>query len=408
MTILFPNIQRICYISFAIVAILALPLSSNPKSSIPLQSPKPQVSAQPDQFAWSADLHDHGLAPGKDTLHRSPEFAMYSTVFFLDEKTVVATFVTRHEVTGLQRRNDPNLVTPFKLHLIVFDAATGKVMNALEEISNGPDVGVFGRSDGNILLVAFDRVLVISHDNDVVTDIPLPAPPFEGSTLQRYRISPSGNTVILQYLVHEEKECITVHTDSGTPILEKCEFTPDSAISDKQVVVTRFATKGGRTPEVWIRNFDQQFQLLCHATTGCGSSSFVNNEMLLMFNHGEIHLMKATGETVVRQTIDTFAGFGVFSPRPIRSSGNSQRFGLLEAVIPVSGPINLMDAIPGNLQIYDVAQRQWIFALQNKDGLLKPDLSFALSPSGNLLALVVDGVLRVYTLPPAGPATATH
>jgi hypothetical protein len=390
------------------VAISTPSVSSETKTFATPDPQKAPVSVQPEQFAWTSDLHALGLAPGKDTLHVLAEYSMYGALFFLDDSTLAATFVTRENMPGLQRRSDVNHATPFKLHSILFDAASGRIIKKLEWGTLSPDIGIAGRSDGNILIVSYDRLLVVSRDDDTIADIAMPAPPIEDSTLQRYRISPSGKTVVMQYGVHGEKECITVHTDTGELKREKCEFTPDSAISDNQVVVTRYETKGGRTPEVWIRNFDQDFHLLCHAVTGCGSSSFVNNDMLLMFHRGEIHLLRTTGETVVRQTIDTFAGFGLFFPHPIRSSGNGQRFGVLEAVIPITGPINLMDAIPGSLQIYDVAERQWVFALQNTNALMKRDLSFVLSPKGIMLATVIDGVVRVYTLPPAASANATH
>jgi hypothetical protein len=373
------------------------------------------VSAKPDQFIWSASLHKFGLTPGKDTLHHLPEYARYGALFFLDDKTLVATFVIKQEVPGLQRRNDPNLVTPYKLHAILFDAASGKVIKELGWGSMGPDVGFAGRSDGNLLIISYDRVVVVSRENEFLMDIKLPAPSIDNDALQRYRISPTGNTVVIQYGNQITTECVTVHTLAGTSSLDRCEMTADSAVSDNGMAVSRFYGKGGPGPEVWIRNFDEPFQLLCHAPSGCGSLSFVNNETLLMYNRSEISLTKATGETLFHQKLDTFAGYGFFDPRPIRSSANGRRFGVLVANGQANMPILMsglyvinIDAPASRLQVYDTAAHAWVFVLQNKDGLLKFDLCFAFSPSGELMALVINGVLRVYALPPAGSADVPH
>lgn len=385
--------------------------------TIPRPAPEPQktqATAQVDEFIWSADLHDHGLATGKDALQRLPEFSKFSAVFFLDEKTVVTSFLTRQELPGLQRRNDPNLVTPYKLHAVLFDAATGHILSKLEWNATGVNVGVFARSDGNLLVGSLDRITVFTRDNKVVTSISLPASSLDDAYLARYRVSPTGNTVLIQYRNQTETECITARTDMGNAKLEKCGLTMDSAISDKGFVETRFPKSGG-TPEVWIQDFGEPWRMLCRSSAGCGFATFVNDEKLLMYDRGVVRLIKTTGETLFHQEIGSVSFFGFFVPRPIRSSSNGERFGVLAANGSNDGPFiiggNLvvnMDINPDHLQVYDVTTHKWVFALKNKKNFMKPDVNFALSSAGNFLAIEMEGLIRVYSLPPAAAADTGH
>jgi hypothetical protein len=337
------------------------------------------------------------------------ELAGFGSVFFIGDDTVVCTFITSETVPGLQRRDDPNLVLPFKLHAVLLDAATGKMRKTLDWGSDDVNVGLFGRTDGTFVLFAEAEVTVFSRDGEVLDEVRGPAASPVGVALKTIRVSPSGSTLAITYSGASDFDCDWIDTKAKAWVRKKCGITDDVAIADGFLAMRRIATIGVPIPGVWIRDLSEDWHVLCQLLAGCDSPEFIDNQNLLLYNRRELREVSLTGKVPVHLEINTYGDWGIASSRPIRSSMDGHRFGVLitessstrDRVIGAA-----KDAVPLRLAVYDIPSHQWVYGVENKKKMIKRDSLFALSNSGSGIALLSGGIVRYYSASPPASAPA--
>ena len=122
------------------------------------------VQASSDGTDWQVDLHLLGYPAGNPELQWRRGLDQFSTVDFVSDRVVVATFVTQEPVAEVQRRDDPNRVRPYRLHAIFLEVATHKILNRLDWPIDNPNAGIFPRYDGSFLFFSTDRIVLYSAD----------------------------------------------------------------------------------------------------------------------------------------------------------------------------------------------------------------------------------------------------
>nr|HEV7953149.1 hypothetical protein [Candidatus Acidoferrales bacterium] len=391
-----------------------LPLALMLMGSFTIVSPiseaqKSKVSAVADAPVWSVALQDFGYKGEIPGSKRMTELAGFGSVFFIGDDTVVCTFITSETVPGLQRRDDPNLVLPFKLHAVLLDATTGKMRKTLDWGSDGVNVGLFPGANGTFVMFSEGMVAAFSSDGEELSEMRAPLENHANATLKNIRVSPSGATIAVIFGGASDFDCDWIDIKEQAWIRKKCGITEDVAIADGYLAMRRIATNGVPIPSVWVRDLSEDWHVLCQLLAGCDSPEFIDNQNLLLYNRRELRVVSLTGKVPVHLEINTYGDWGIASSRPIRSSMDSHRFGVLitESNSARDRAIGAQkDALPLRIAVYDIPSHQWIFGVENKKGLIRRDSLFALSNSGNGIALLSDGVVRYYSAAPPASTPA--
>jgi hypothetical protein len=374
-----------------------------------LDAQKPKVSAVADAPVWSVNLLEFGYNGEIPGSKRMAELTGFGSVFFVGDDTVVCTFLTSETVPGLQRRDDPNLILPFKLHAVLLDAATGKMRKTLDWGSGDVNIGLFGRTDGTFVMFSEEKATVFSRDGQVLDEVHRPSASPASATLKSIRVSPSGSTLAVTYSGASDFDCDWIDTNAKAWARKKCGIVDDVAIADGFLAMRRIATNGDPIPGVWVRDLNEDWHVLCQLLAGCDSPEFIDNQNLLLYNRRELRLVSLTGKVPVHLEINTYGDWGVASSRPIRSSMDGHRFGVLitesntarDRVIGAE-----KDAVPLRLAIYDIPSHQWVFGVENKKKMIRRDSLFALSNSGAGIAFLSGGFVRYYSAAPPASASA--
>jgi hypothetical protein len=394
--------RRICAVALVLAGASVL-------LSPALEAQKPKMSAVADAPVWSVNLQEFGYNGEIAGSKRMAELAGFGSVFFVGDDTIVCTFLTGETVPGLQRRDDPNLILPFKLHAILLDAATGKMRRTLDWGSDDVNVGLFGRTDGTFVLFSEEVVTVFSRDGEVLGEVRGPTASPVSARFKAIRVSPSGSTLAVTYTGASDFDCDWIDTKAEAWVRKKCGITEDMAISDGFLAMRRIATNGVPIPGVWIRNLSEDWHVLCQLLAGCDSPGFIDDQNLLLYNRRELRLVSVTGNVPVHLEINTYGDWGNASSRPIRSSMDGHRFGVLitESNSARDRAIGAQtDAVPLRIAVYDIRSHEWVYGVENRKKLIKRDSLFALSNSGNGIALLSGGFVRYYSAAPSASAPA--
>jgi len=150
---------------------------------------------------WSADLRPAigsaplGLVFGR---RREREGKPRTSLWFLDNNTIVATFVTREGANrSLSSRDssDPNL--PLRLRAIFLDAGTGKVTSTQAWPSESRIAGIVAANDGKFVTQTGTTLTLHSSDAKELKKLSLPPPPNEFVGWQSHS-SPTGKSVLFE------------------------------------------------------------------------------------------------------------------------------------------------------------------------------------------------------------------
>ncbi len=132
------------------------------------------------------------------------------------------------------------------------------------------------------------------------------------------------------------------------------------------------------------------------------SPLFVNDRTLVIEAGNEMAVVEVDGKVLFQVGLPKKRSFG----KPVRSSGG-ERFAIIEDRLRgLTNETLDMYAFPSNdrVVVYSIPDRRAIYAIKVKgESPWTPWVihrnQVALSTDGNLLALVADGILKVYRLP---------
>jgi hypothetical protein len=400
------------------------------------QKPKIKVvNASSDHPLWRVDLQSLGYPPNNPDLQRSRNFANFDTISFVAENIVAATFITREFVPDLQRRDDPNHLLPYRLHAIFFDATTGKVVHALDWPTETPSAGIFPRAAGGFVLLTSDRIVSYSDSWAQIKALPYSELTSPGTSVDGIAESPTNKSVVIQFLRGNTALCLIVRTDSLESSPTPCGTLDVFTASDNGIVAPEKLPgagpfrEGGRMQGAYVQygvtmpdapagtpvqvlSPDQASTIRTECNACVGMAQFINNDTMAIYAPTYVSLVDRTGKVGFTQHfyleykwIDEFG-------RPVRASADGQRFAIASNMPPdlvnkqhVLGLHMSTGDIPAefplDIEVYDLPAAQWIYTLQINADHFQKLWGFALSPSGQKLALDSGGVIYAFALPPS-------
>jgi len=363
--------------------------------------PKPQSQTAKGTVSpiWRLDLRSVGFTgfePKQETwgLHLRP-----NPLCFSDSKVLIATFITREEVTTLARRKRTAEPLPLRLHGIFMDADAGKVEATKEWPITRPRGGIIAAGDGKFAVVAPALIALHSPSLELVKDLKLSS--VQQSDLWDFHSSPSGKSIVAEYHT-PEAYFQWIDTNSLTPRPVSID-TVLFSISDNEVAVRHnpYVKPQGFLEEVLIRTGDDPWRTICYVPAGrvgnCGRPQFLSNDVLALLMPHRFSLLPRTGG-------DEFSKVSFpddeWLDRPFYPSSDGKRFAV--TVWKHEGGSAFFDvsshSVLKRIVVYDIPKRQEVYAFDAKSLNVKSASGVALSPDGSRLALLTEGVVQVYQL----------
>ena len=343
-------IRNICFLAFFVSTLLLSTTSFARQPRIKL------VHASSDHPLWRVNLQALGYPQNGADLQRRRGFANFDTISFVGDNTVATTFVTREVIPDLQRREDPNHIRPYRLHAIFLDALTGKVVHTLDWPMDDPNAGIFPRHDGGFLLVTAERMSSYSSEWKQLREVPFSDLHATTATLGGIAVSPSGNSLVIQFVAGNSALCLRVRTDSLDSAPVSCGVLEVFTVSDDKIITPeklpgahdqREGSPSGAyiqygvslpdaTPAISdrIQNPDQARadHAICNPCVGI--PQFINNDAMALYSPENISVVDRTGKVSFAQ--DFFAKEKWIDElgRPVRASANGQRFAIATNLSP--------------------------------------------------------------------------
>lgn len=375
---------------------LAAALVCSSLVATPTSGDKIKRSVPISATAWTVDLRKYGDTDPREFGQLARLWTFRTSELFLSTGELMATFETHDTVAGLQKRDDPHRQFPYNLHAVVFDSASGRMLRQASWGSERWFTGLIPRDDGSFAVFLGDRLDVYGADLTPRSEVKLPSIP-DADNILHFSASPSGRTMLIQY-TNAQHSCVWIRNDLPPQTEENCEAPPGSEVSDQELVMRTdpeissselaAGTEGGYDPdaEVRIKTFQGTWRILCRGQNfHCGIPYFISNDLIML---------KALDLVVVRSDQKT-----VFWVPRVSSCGTGVFFYASKAhlLAAPSCDHNRMTSA----DVYDLLTRKRVFQVKNEghDSFYRLG-GLAVSDDGRYLALLGEGILRAYALPP--------
>lgn len=357
---------------------------------------------------WTSDLRPAiggeplGLVPGRK---REWQAKPRTSLWFLDDGTIIATYVTRegsHPVLS-GRGSDPS--EPLRLRAIFLDADTGKVRSTQVWPSESRYAGIVATNEGTFVTERGTTLTLYSSDAKELGKLSLPPLPEDVGGWHAHP-SPTGNTILFStgdLIAPSAKPWIWVD-GKGFRIARSWKEVQSGPmeISDSAIAMTAcyywqyhcspvVAIRGLATEWKTIAAIEKQFQW--------GGVRFVNDDTLFL-SGAPWELLQTDGKVILKETAPFEGGTATVS-------AGGKRF-----VVPFfksKGGFAALDiGAHGELStisVYDAPfrERSYLLAVKGpkiKSASEKSVARLALSPDGSKLAILYDESVYVFQLPP--------
>ena len=391
-----------------VLAIYVIASSMAIAASLPiLAGQNVKKSSQPSDEAWAFDLGTQGYS-ASGVMLRS-EIPALRSVNFLDDHTIMATFIQRVVSGGLHRRDDPNRAAPFKLHAVFLDTA-GKFLRSQTWDSNASAIGLFPAGDGTYADFEGNVVYKYARDGAALGTLRIRSADAPGVGVWALAISPTGKTMLAQYRSEAGIRCEWIDTGTMTAEADACQIPASASITDDLVAAHEGRKNQTEPDKIYISKHGTDWKPICASenSEGCAAVSFVSENMLLAYSQARVELLQAEGNSVFRQDIDRQLEIAQPGELRVSSSKNGARVAMLlwrspNTVKPGQRPEAStaggaeIELSPRRIVVLDVASKKWIFSLDNK-GTLPESVDFAISPAGDALVMKTGPIVRFFRI----------
>ena len=386
-------------ISSAALFLLAHFLSS-PRVS-PVGTPSGAIAA-----SWSADLRPEiGNAPLGLVVGRGHETRLPPTtsLWFLDNNTIVATFVTHDERIALSNRDsDTNL--PLRLRAIFLDASNGRIMSTQAWPSDSRFAGIVAVNDGNFTTQRGVVLTLYSPDAKEVGRLTLP-PIQQDLWGWVAHPSPTGKSILFA--------TPNLTTTGQTPWIWVDATTLRIVRSWKEVQSGWFGISDDATamlactfplyhcdPNLAIRSLTTEWKTVAPIDRAQSSARFLNEDTIFLSGHPWKPL-RTDGSVILTENTPFEGDMAI-------PSANGQRF-----VVPFfqsKGGFAALDiGAHGELKtfsVYDAPFHKRSYKLDVKAPRIRETAKLALSPDGSKLVILYQESVYLFQLPP--PQSTEH
>jgi hypothetical protein len=352
---------------------------------------------------WRVDLRSvgfTGFAPKGEQwgLHLRP-----NPLCFADNNSLIATFVTREEVTTLARRDQPGETLPIRLHAVFLDTNAGRVRTTKEWSITRPRGGIVPGADGRFAVLTPATVALYSPSLELLKTFMLSSE--QQSHLWNIHVSSSGKSILVEYH-YPEATYQWLDSDSLQPQSALwSESLPVLSISDDREIAsfrdTYVKAKGINVFEAFIQPSNGVERTVCRTLAGpagnCGEPEFVSNEAVALWEPHSFSVVPKTGGGALLNAEfrdDEWLG------RPLYSSADGKRFAV--TVWAHKGGSAFFDtdyrSALKRIVVYDLPSRQVVYTLDAKQQKIRAASGVALSPDGSVMAVLTNGVVEFYDL----------
>jgi hypothetical protein len=380
------------------------------------------VQASSDEFIWRVDLRSLGYPASKPQLQWRRGLDQFSTVDFVSDRILAATFVTQEQVADVQRRDDQNRMRPYRLHAIFLDIDSGKILKTLDWPADDPSTGIFPRYDGSFLFFSAEHIVLYSADWEPLKELALPQLTSPHSNFAGISESPSGNVLAIRFHQERSTNCIQLLTATLDASEGPCTTPEVFTVSDDRTENARVGPlvehsaepfeidRSGRSnlpkPRLLIQVQGQPIRTFCNLCTG--RPEFLDNDFILVYSFWGFGVFNNFGVEKFSEKFELNGSWIDTGAKAVRSSANGDKFAVAfnESVLSNSvstrfgGSQGDMPAtFADRVQVYDLETERQVYDLKIIKKRVKEIWGLALSPSGEKLAIDSGGVIQLYALP---------
>jgi hypothetical protein len=395
-------------IFLAAVGILGLSSIAFAQASL-RQSSEPTPTK--DRPIIELDLHKFGYTSVKGDMLKAGQVESRE-IDFTDDRTLVWAWMTRDNSAPNVKLGDPYPPQTGHLHAVTIDVASGREKAIHEWPVYLEDVRYGVVRNGNFLLCTDNKVRLFSANFEVLRETQLPAAAHCTMRDSSNGGGVSSNRKFMVFSTSPEQASRFGILDTDT-----LEVVSTSS-GDKSIHVTdmsdhSFAGMCGKPSLVCISLKDGAWQTyrlagpsdLTPPPVG-GRAMFLNDDTLLIRTPNVLTVAKLEGLMLLQTNLPGNRSYET-GRAEISTGGN--RFAAMEnRRRGVENSFMDWGTFPSNdrILVYDIIERRAIFAVKVQGDSPFPLFnghtnanSFAVSPDGNQLAVVSDGVLKIYKLP---------
>ncbi len=332
-----------------------------------------------------------------------------TSLWFLDDGTVIATYVTREEsrpVVSGRSGSDPN--EPLRLRAIFLDADTGKIRSTQAWPSESRLARIVAANEGKFVTQSGTTLSLRSSDGKELNTLSLPPPP-QNLNGWNARPSPTGKSILFEdsdWRTISPKSWILVSADDLKVVRSwKVEQTGPVGISDSTIAMTACAFPEYHCElNLKVRGVATDWKVIApmEKSGWAPFPKFVNDDTLFLSGTPSTpwKLLQSDGKVILSEDAPFRGG------APVSSAGE-QRF-----IVPFfksKGGVAALDiGAHGELtaiSVYDAPFRERSYLLEVKGKKIrsfsgKSVAQLALSPDGSKLAILYDESVYVFQLPP--------
>lgn len=332
---------------------------------------------------WQQDLRTVGWGHVKPQHSVAHDFT--AGLLFLDNDDLVASFVTGEFRHGKQ----------MELHLALLQGDTGK----LKQTTAIPVTSLSARlaNNGSGIFVYTDTTL-FTFSSDLVQEksAELLAPATALAYPRKVLISPSGKTAMV---LDGKAKFQRIFNTSSLELTRSCEYQwseAPSSISDRLAAHLQFRSRTLAIQEFCVP--PESFE------TGYGEPRFLDENKLIAFSDGDSVLLSAKGIRIAELAMPKRWWYGQPGWMSARNAGRFAIVGFKLGGIEIPSLDIYHHAVEVQVNVYEGSFNQ-VFSWRSKR---VTGVCSALSNSGVRLAVIDDGVVRVFQLPAASTLNHTN
>jgi hypothetical protein len=332
-----------------------------------------------------------------------------SAIEFADSDLISWEWTTRDEASLRVKPGTPIQSHPLHHHAVVLSAMTGE--KKAEQGFYAPLYSAYFRAvrEGNFLSCVESNMKIFSSGFELLREQELPAPHscFFIPNSEHAIVSPSRRSILFSNGPGKGNQVTILDTKTLAELSRR--------VDDTSVFITSISDRWqaglcGNPREICIRSTDGLWKAFSFGapeyqppTRVLGRPYFVNDDTVVVCRMNEIAVAKVDGPVLVQANLPKDISCEKSLPA---TSIDGSRFAIMENKELKAdeffdmGPFWRDDKIV----VYDISDRRAVFAVKvNGSGQWAWSSThsneFALSPDGDRLAVVSDGILRIYKLP---------
>ncbi len=382
-------------VSLGVAICLCLTWIVSAQSSLP-------VETDVTKPLWTIDLSSLGANATTDP--DAARFAVWhyvSGIAFLQPDLLVAYFMSRGTGGKLSRRHDPQPSDPYHLTAVFFDALAGKQLSGMRWATEPhPSEGIYPAGDGRFLLRTADALDLYSPTQQHEFHFPLSVVANVKHQDWYQQMSPDGKTLLLGHTVDSQETFALLRTTDLNvidqwkgPYYGVSIYDQNFAwiANNKQLVI--------RTPEAGRR------VIYSAPSFFCSTPWFVSQEVVAVEEPNgacrRLELVDLEGKQVLSEEFEG-EQLAIATRRAIKSSSQGEFFAVATEKVHGSSFNTLEHLTRLRLRVYNLKMHAWVLT-QDSASLPKLSYDFALSPDGQLLAILSDTTVSVYRVPGTTP-----